>query len=96
MSLIKETFQSILLSRQDKFYWDCQMGKYEIPPEGRGHETVTFRKNQKVKSSGLGSRKAGLIGSVEETYKQNGFWYHVVCWDSGGKSTERQKDLTFC
>lgn len=92
---MKEVFQSVLLNRQDKFYHDCQMGKYEIPSEGKGKQTIIFKKNQTVKSTGKGGVKAGLLGTVKETYKQNGYWYHVVSWDHGSESVERQKDICF-
>lgn len=54
-----------------------------------GAEQFAFQEGQVVKSSGLGTYKAGVPVEIKERYRQHGYCYYR---DSSG-IVHRQKDL---
>jgi len=78
-----------------KLKFQCEAGLLEIPEIPIGKESLGgIEINSKVISTGLGPIKAGVEGEVVRRYQQNGYNRYEVKWPWGGKTIEREKDVS--
>lgn len=77
----KQIFRTILESNSDKFYRDCQSGKYDLKFDNspKAKESQLYNIGQVVKASGQGSIKQGYQFKIESFYCENGYYYYFGC-----------------